>query len=144
MNPVTKFFKSFLYTLASVYFSIIFYYDACPVIIEVFKMINEENTFKETILICFTVFITLLIISVIIAFIIKAIYNIYLPIYYHMFYDEMREKIGITLDENNYINSCFVKLKSGKVIPIEISKMAIPKIYTESAEEKKLEENKNE
>lgn len=141
-NLISKWIKSFLFTIGCVFFIIKFRFDVYPTLVTVLKSINNEDRFKVTIAVSFTVFIALMVISGIIALAAKALYNLCLPIYYSVFYDEMHEKIGITLDENKYVKSCFVKLKNGKVIPVEISIISIP--APESKEENKSEEKKNE
>ena len=64
---------------------------------------------------------------------IKAIYEIILFHYYGLFYKE--REIHMNVDENNVIRDSYVKLRSGKISPINIHKITFGKLEENVTEE---------
>ena len=129
-------FKSLVYAIGfSLMVHIVMRYDLPGSIKEIIEY-GWAYSFKGIMKTGFQLFIISLCIISIIFCGIKSIWHMILYNYNLFFYENEKKVIKVTVDENYTIRDSFVELFDGRIIPIDIKKIAINKPEEEKEEEK--------
>lgn len=134
------FFKGMFYSILGILWMNLFQYLIPYLVKNIPNLIRHQNLW-ESLKLCFGIFFAIFTILGVIALIIKSLGHMVLCFYYFFFYKNKYEKIQLKIDEKEkIIKDCYVELKNGEKVPIEIYKVVID--TKEKSTEEETEDNK--
>lgn len=137
---VEHFFKGMFYSILGILWMNLFQY-LIPYLVENIPNLIRHQNLWESLKLCFGIFFAIFTILGVIALIIKSLGHMVLCFYYFFFYKNKYERIQLKIDEKEkLIKDCYVELKNGEKVPIEIYKVVID--TKEKSAEEETEDNK--
>ena len=131
------FFKGMFYSILGILWMNLFQY-IIPYLVENIPYLIRHQNILQSIKLSFGIFFAIFTVIGVIALIIKSFGHMILCFYYFFFYQNKYEKIKLRIDEKEKrIKDCYVEMKNGDKIPIEIYKAVI------DTNEEKVEETED-